>query len=70
MADITTVKDIETAINRLTLQEYEELMSWIDTHTRPEPIDLQLKADLQAGRLDELIDRAVEDYNSGRIQPL
>ncbi|MBV9034332.1 MAG: hypothetical protein JO182_07540 [Acidobacteriaceae bacterium] len=70
MTDITSLKDIETAISKLSPQEYDELLTWLSEHTLPQQIDLQLKADLDAGRMDELIDRAVADYKAGRTTPL
>jgi hypothetical protein len=64
MNKMTNLRDIEKAIDQLALHDYEELLSWMDE--RPQPIDLQLEADLDAGRLDELIDRAVADHQAGR----
>jgi hypothetical protein len=54
-----TVKDIATPVDELTPQEYEELRQWFEQYNRPQPIDRQLKADLDAGRLDERIKRAL-----------
>jgi hypothetical protein len=33
-------------------------------------VDTQLKADLDAGRMDPLIDQARDDYHAGRTTPL
>lgn len=63
-----SLQDIEKAIDQLPPQDYAELLRWMDT--RPQPIDLQLEADLHAGHMDELIDRAVADYQAGRTTPL
>ncbi len=62
MINLNSLKDIETAISNLTPQEYEELLSWLGEHTPSQPIDLQLKADLEAGRMDERIRRAKASY--------
>lgn len=70
MGDLRTLKDIETAIERLTTQECAELRSWLDRYDRPQPIDLQLEADLKAGKIDERIRRAVAEHKAGRTQPL
>ena len=68
---MSTVKDIETAIGKLTPQECEELREWFDhQHNRPQPIDEHLKADLVAGRMDDRIQRAFTDHKAGRTQPL
>jgi hypothetical protein len=68
MKKMTNLVDIEKAIDQLAAHDYEELLRWMDE--RPLPIDLQLEADLDAGRLDELIDRAVADHQAGRTTPL
>jgi uncharacterized protein (DUF305 family) len=65
----STVKEIERAIQGLTRQEIEELHAWLEEHY-PQPIDVQLKADLQAGRLDAAINRALDDEKNGRTRPL
>jgi hypothetical protein len=67
---MTTLKEIERAIDALTPEEFEELRQWMEQSARPQPIDLQLKADLDAGRMDKLIEQAVQDYSAGRTKPL
>jgi hypothetical protein len=64
-----TVQDIERAIGALTPGELAELYAWLDEHYQ-QPIDAQLKADLDAGRIDKRIHRALADRKSGKIQPL
>jgi hypothetical protein len=58
-----TLQEIERAIDALTPQQFEELCLWLDQH-HPQPIDTQLKADLEAGRIDERIDRAIADHRA------
>jgi len=65
----TSVKDIERAIQRLTVHEIEELYTWLEEHY-PQPIHVRLKADIAAGRLDSAIDRALDDEKNGRTRPL
>ena len=67
---MTSLKEIETAIGKLSPQEYDELLRWLGEHTPPQSTDAQWKADLAAGRMDDLIDLAVEDYQAGRTTPL
>jgi hypothetical protein len=64
-----TVQEIERAIQTLTPRELEELYAWLDQHC-PQPIDARIQSDLAAGRLDEAINRALEDEQHGRVQPL
>lgn len=63
------VQEIERAIGALTPPELEALYAWLDQHC-PQPIDAQLKGDLDAGRMDERIDRALADHKAGKTQPL
>jgi hypothetical protein len=66
---LSTVTEIERAIDALTPQQMEELLAWLDQRY-PQPIDAQLKADLDAGRIDDRINRALADHQAGNTQPL
>lgn len=66
---MNTVQEIERAIDALTPQQIEELYVWLDQR-HPQPIDTQLKADLEAGRIDNRISRALDDHKAGNTQPL
>ncbi len=66
---LDTVQEIERAIDALAPQQVEELCLWLDRH-HPQPIDTQLKADLEAGRIDDRINRALADHRAGNTQPL
>ena len=55
---LNTVQEIERAIDALTPQQMEELFVWLDQH-HPQAIDAQLKADLDAGRIDHRINCAL-----------
>ncbi|HMD96074.1 MAG TPA: hypothetical protein VKM93_01920 [Terriglobia bacterium] len=63
---LDTVQEIERAIRALTPPELEELYSWLDQHC-PQPVDAQLKADLDAGRIDDRINRAWADHTSPAV---
>lgn len=65
----SSVQDIERAIDALTPGQREELSIWFDRQYQ-QPIDERLKADLQAGRIDDRISRAVDDHKAGRTWPL
>jgi hypothetical protein len=65
----TTVKDIERAIEALTLREVEELVVWLEQRY-PQAIDTRIQSDLEAGRLDAAIGRALDDEEKGRTRPL
>jgi hypothetical protein len=51
---IGTIQEIERAIDALTPQQIEELYVWLDRRC-PQHVDAQLKADLDAGRIDNRI---------------
>jgi hypothetical protein len=66
---LNSILEIELAIDALTEQQIDELYQWLD-HRHPQRIDVQLKADLDAGRMDERISRALADRKSGNTRPL
>ena len=66
---VNTVQEIERAIDALTPEQIEELYVWLDQR-HPQPIDAQLKADLDAGRIDDRINRALADHKAGNTQAL
>jgi hypothetical protein len=66
---LNTLQEIERAIDALTPQQMEELYMWLDQR-HPQTIDAQLKADLDAGRIDDRINRALADHKAGNTQPL
>ena len=64
---MNTVSEIERAISALSPSELAELYTWIDQNS---PVDVQLKSDLDAGRFDDRIARALADHRAGNTQPL
>jgi hypothetical protein len=66
---LDTLQKIKLAIDGLTPQQMEELYVWLEQH-HPQPIDAQLQADLDAGRIDDCINRALADHKAGNRQPL
>jgi len=64
---MNTVLEIERAISALSPDELDELYTWMD---RNYPIDVQLKADLDAGRIDDRITRALADHRAGATRSL
>jgi hypothetical protein len=66
---LNTVQEIERAIDALSPEQRAELSQWLDERY-PQPIDIQLKADIEAGRFDDRIARALADDKAGKTQPL
>jgi hypothetical protein len=66
---LNSIQEIERAIDGLTPQQIDELYRWLDQR-HPQQIDAQLKADLDAGRIDARINRALADHEAGNTQAL
>jgi hypothetical protein len=66
---MSTVKDIERAIVGLSPQELDELYAWMDEHASQQ-IDARLKSDLEAGRMDASIRRALAEHKAGDAREL
>ena len=64
---MNTVLDIERAISALSPTELDELYTWMDQNCA---IDVQLKTDLDAGRIDDRIARALADHRAGNTHAL
>ena len=56
---LSTVQEIERAIEALSPKQLEELYSWLDER-HAQLIDARIESDLAAGRLDKAIHRALE----------
>ena len=66
---MSTVQEIEAAIQRLDPQEIKAVADWLQEY-REELWDRQIEADANAGRLDQLMEEAKQDYLTGRCKPL
>jgi hypothetical protein len=66
---LNTVEEIERAIGALTPKQMEALYVWLDQRYS-ELVDAQLRADLNGGRFDDRIQRALADHKAGNTQPL
>ena len=66
---MTTIKEIQTAIESLPQKEYKRLMEWI--HQREEERwDEQIAQDSDAGKLDFLIKEALAEKQAGTLRGL
>lgn len=66
---MSTIKEIETAVSRLSTDELATFRSWF-TEFDAEAWDNQFEQDVAAGRLDALADEAVNDLRNGRCTDL
>ncbi len=63
------VENIEQQVQALSPEELAQFRAWFlefDWAVR----DRQLEADVRAGKLDELAERAVRDHAAGKTRPL
>ena len=66
---MSTVEEITAAIERLPSREVARVRDWLVEYAE-RLWDEQIERDERAGRLDALIDRALEEHRAGRTRPL
>ena len=66
---MTTVEDIEKAIEKLPPSELDRLRAWFEEF-QAERFDDKIARDAEAGKLDRLADEALADFRKGRAREL
>jgi hypothetical protein len=66
---MSTVDEITAAIERLPASDVARVRAWLAEYAE-RVWDEQIERDERAGRLDALIDRALEEHRAGRSRPL
>jgi hypothetical protein len=66
---MSTLKDIETAVEHLSEQDLTRFRSWF-AEFDGDAWDRKLDADIEAGRLDRLADEAIREHREGRTTDL
>ena len=66
---MSTVAEIEKALQTIPLDDARRVADWLQ-HYLDEKWDTQIDGDIDAGRLDKLADKTIEDYRAGRVKPL
>jgi hypothetical protein len=66
---MTTVEDIEKAIERLAPREFDRLRAWFEDYQAAQ-FDERIARDAKAGKLDGLAERAIADFRKGRAREL
>lgn len=64
-----SVREIELAIEALPNEQFRELREWFADRDM-QTWDRQIEADSNAGRLDSLIERAMNEYHAGQAKDL
>ena len=65
---MSTVEEIESAIERLPRDQFFRLLAWIRGRYEDE-WDRQIAEDVKAGKLDLLAREAVAEYRAGQTTP-
>jgi hypothetical protein len=65
---MSTVEEITAAIEQLPADEVARVQAWLAEYSE-QLWDEQIEQDERAGRLDSLIDRALEEHRAGRTRP-
>jgi len=66
---MTTVEDIEKAIETLKPGEFDRLRAWFDEFQAAR-FDEKVQRDVEAGKLDRLAEQALNDHRKGRSREL
>ncbi len=66
---MSTVEEIETAIESLPKEEYARLREWFSDRDW-EKWDKQIEADSESGKLDFLVKEALDEKTKGKLKEL
>ncbi|HKL22707.1 MAG TPA: hypothetical protein VJ904_12950 [Tichowtungia sp.] len=66
---MTTVKEIEKAVQHLPPEDLSQFRSWFEEFEAA-AWDQQFKEDVKAGRLDLLVNEAEDEYKAGKTSSL
>jgi len=64
-----SVEELEKAVSSLEPEEYDSFRAWFADYDMNQ-WDIQIEKDSNAGRLDSMIHKSLEDYNAGRATDL
>lgn len=66
---MSTLEEIEAAIESLPREDLKKLRRWL-TEFESDRWDQQIEEDIKAGRLDQLAEEALAEYDRGECGPL
>lgn len=66
---MSTVEEITAAIEQLSAEDVARIQAWLREFSE-RLWDEQIERDEGAGRLDAMIDKALEEHRAGRTRPL
>ncbi len=65
---MSTIEEIEAAIERLPRDQFFTLLTWLRGRFADE-WDREIEADMKAGKLDQLASEALAEYRAGQTKP-
>ena len=66
---MTTLKEIENAVSNLSEERLSEFRAWFIEFNN-QMWDEKLKKDINSGKLDNMVSEALNDYSTGKCEPL
>jgi hypothetical protein len=66
---MSTVTEIENALRQMPVEDARAVAAWLQEYL-DEKWDKQIDEDIDAGRLDKVAEKAINDYRAGRVKPL
>ncbi|TAE38617.1 MAG: hypothetical protein EAZ70_07895 [Runella slithyformis] len=66
---MSNLKDIETAIQKLSLKDVQELTFWFESYSAS-LWDDKIATDLNSGKLEKLLTKAKRDFLKGDFQEI
>lgn len=63
------IAEIESAITKLSPSDVSALMAWLEAY-HSQLWDLEIENDLEAGKLDSLLQQVEEEFGAGLAKPL
>ena len=66
---MTTIEDIERAVERLEGDDFTRFRDWF-ARLEADRFDQAIEADIEAGKLDQLLDEALAEDKAGQTTPL
>jgi hypothetical protein len=64
---MSTVQEIEKAVQHLSRQDLERFRKWFEEY-EAQVWDNQIEQDAKSGKLDKLADKAIADFHAGKFQ--
>jgi len=66
---MTKVKDIESAIKKLSKEDLSEFREWFEEFDA-KLWDMEFEKDVSSGKLDKVSEQALSDYHNGKCKKI